>query len=1581
VYGPSNLATATLTTSGPNPLSKEIIGSTDVTIGDTFSYRITIPATPMATALNDVRVLDDLTISAADLSFVSVTKVSGSQPWTPVNSGTSTSLIIEDTTTGIDIPAGEQAVIEISVVLKNTVTNADGRLFSNTASYTFNQVDNDDSTQLAGGGATSADRTIVEPLDVTLQKTGPALMRIGVPETFTLDIQNNGNSTAWDMVIADRVPNAAPGGLCDVPPSGFTAQLFEADGVTPVSSALVEGTDYVTSFVASPDCTLAITMQSAAAALAPTQRLMISYTLTLDEDSPPDTAFTNVAAVTDWYSGDTDGTGATGDIRAYSRTLSDGTSGVVDHEDDHTVVSEQIVLIFHKTVTNVSTGQSPGTDAVPGDTLRYDITITNLGNSALDSFDLVDELDGLSTSERWFAPGSLSNIVVSAVGADTSNSDPNGGVNGTGLLDIRGLSLDAPGGANDTLTVEFEATLAPVITSGTSVLNQTQVAVPFYGLISSDDPNIGGADDPFVVGDEDPTATLITSSPKLIVSKSSEDITDDPAILLAGETLRYTLTVKNIGSENAVNVILSDTIPNFTTYVAGSTSLNDVAVSDPATGVSALEAGMLINSPRDLTPGFMPADSSAATDNVATIVFDVRVNNDTFDGTLISNQGFVKGDGAGSGIFATVPSDDPDTPAIDDPVINLVGDIPLIDSQKTVEIIIDMGTPGFVDPGDTLRYTITTTNQGTRAATGVILTDAVPANTTYVADSVYLNGLAVGQPDSGASPLATGIPISSDDLTPPVPLSGTLSVGGSSIVVFDVQVNAGVASGTIISNQGSVASNETFTELTDWDGDDLNGDQPTEVVVGDGQQLSVTKAVSVVGGGPLEAGDTLEYRITLRNISSVAATDVLITDDLDLPIAGQLSYVAGSAQLDGSAAGINFSGSSLTADYAAAYGDLLPGETTELIFQAVTSSALPIGTTVTNTALASWNLATQSAGATVSIDIGGIPGVASFNGEIWHDSDFDGQSDSGETPQAGWIVEIYLNNSLFETVTTDLNGLYTVNGLAPNSGTGDTYAVRFRHPNAAASTASLGTTVSSFTNDWQQITDILLGSGSNVQGLNLPLQPNGVVYNSVLRTPVPGVTLTMLNSSSGLVLPASCFNDPVQQNQVTLANGYYKFDLNFSQPDCPSGADYLIQVVEPASGFTASPSVINPPATDVSTSAFSVPACPGSTFDAILATADHCEVQGQAGAPPLSVPVRTTGTLYYLHMTLSSGLAPVEDQLFNNHIPVDPELGSAVAVSKTSPLVNVTRGQLVPYTITLNNTLPVPLAFINLVDTFPAGFKYVEGSTRLDGAALEPLVAGQQLIWPDMVLNPDTRLTLKLLLVVSSGVKEGEYVNRVQAINGLTSGEASNIATATVRVVPDPDFDCSDVIGKVFDDTNLNGYQDEGENGIAGVQLVTARGLQINTDEFGRFHLTCALVPDMDRGSNFIMKLNTRSLPSGYRLTTENPRVQRATRGKMMKFNFGASISRVVGLELADGVFEKDSDEIRPQWMSRFDLLLNQLRKEPSVLRITYLADLESMGLVEDRLSVVREEIEERWKVLDCCYQLRIETEVFKRQR
>jgi uncharacterized repeat protein (TIGR01451 family) len=122
------------------------------------------------------------------------------------------------------------------------------------------------------------------------------------------------------------------------------------------------------------------------------------------------------------------------------------------------------------------------------------------------------------------------------------------------------------------------------------------------------------------------------------VQKISTDMTGDPNVLLPGETVRYTITAKNIGAANALNVALRDAIPANTSYVAGSTTLNGAPVADVA-GASPLANGMAINAPGNPS-GSMPADPSNNTANVATITFDVVVNANTAAGTAISNQSF-----------------------------------------------------------------------------------------------------------------------------------------------------------------------------------------------------------------------------------------------------------------------------------------------------------------------------------------------------------------------------------------------------------------------------------------------------------------------------------------------------------------------------------------------------------------------------------------------------------------------------------------------------------------------------------------------------------------------------------------------------------------------------------------------------------------------------------------------------------------------------------------------------------------------------------------------------------------------------
>jgi uncharacterized repeat protein (TIGR01451 family) len=811
----------------------------------------------------------------------------------------------------------------------------------------------------------------------------------------------------------------------------------------------------------------------------------------------------------------------------------------------------------------------------------------------------------------------------------------------------------------------------------------------------------------------------------------------------------------------------------------------------------------------------------------------------------------------------------------------------------------------------------------------------------------------------------------------------TISPNQRLIITYRTQLDANSQNGAQLNNiAGAVqwfdadssvstrqAFNRTLTDGTPGILDFQDAHTVTVVII----TIAITKQVSVVGGGAAMPGGQLDYLVHVTNVSTNPAASVVITDDLSTAGAGRLTFVNPPATMNGSTPGISIAGSVLTANYSAVYGTLQPGQSIDVRFRAQIASGLPVGTTLTNTAVVTWNNPPQTASASVSIDIGGVPGSGSLNGTAWLDANFNKIADLGEPLLQGWTVGLYLNGALVQSVLTDASGAYRFSSVPPTDGTANRYELRFTAPGAGPNTAKLGKADSAFTNWLQRITNITVPSGSNLQNLNLPIGPNGVVYNSLTRAPIAGATLKMLHGSAPL--SATCFDDPAQQGQITQVGGFYRFDLNFSDPGCPSGNSYLIVVTAPTSNYVAGESQVIPPSSNAATAPFSVLTCPTDALPAI----PYCEAQASEFAPPLSVLARSVGTQYYLNLTLDGTAVPGSSQIYNNHIPLDPQLAGAFSITKTTPLVNVTRGQLVPYTITISNAIGAPLQGEQVVDRYPAGFRYVRGSARLDGQPAEPTVTGLQLAWNGLSFGSSTR-TIVLLLAVGAGVGEGEFVNRAQVIDGLTGKPLSGEATARVRVVPDQTFDCTDVFGKVFNDVNRNGVQDNGEDGLPGVRVVTATGLEATTDQYGRFHITCAITPNEDRGSNFVLKLDDRTLPSGFRMSTDQVQIKRATRGKALKFDFGASIHRVVAIDLSDAAFEAGKTEIRVQWQPRVNLLLEELRKAPSVLRLSYVADTEDEALVDRRLEAFKRQLTEAWDAKKDGYVLAIEPEVFWRR-
>jgi len=70
---------------------------------------------------------------------------------------------------------------------------------------------------------------------------------------------------------------------------------------------------------------------------------------------------------------------------------------------------------------------------------------------------------------------------------------------------------------------------------------------------------------------------------------------------------------------------------------------------------------------------------------------------------------------------------------------------------------------------------------------------------------------------------------------------------------------------------------------------------------------------------------------------------------------------------------------------------------------------------------------------------------------------------------------------------------------------------------------------------------------------------------------------------------------------------------------------------------------------------------------------------------------------------------------------------------------------------------------------------------------------------------------------------------------------------------------------------------------------------------------------------------------------------------------------------------------MRRHWQSRIGLLMEELQKGPAVLRLSYVADVESESLVERRLEAIKEQVMTAWQELSCCYELVIEPEVYWR--
>jgi uncharacterized repeat protein (TIGR01451 family) len=176
---------------------------------------------------------------------------------------------------------------------------------------------------------------------------------------------------------------------------------------------------------------------------------------------------------------------------------------------------------------------------------------------------------------------------------------------------------------------------------------------------------------------------------------------------------------------------------------------------------------------------------------------------------------------------------------------------PALDIEKSAE-------PSPVEAGGLLTYTLTVTNTGIVSATGVVVTDAVPANTTYQS--------------CGPAPCGEAGGVVSWTL-------GVLDIGVSRVLTMLVQVDSPLPNGTVLTNTAWVTSTEGLTDT----------DTVTTPVTS-APVLNLVKSSTDANGAPLRPGDRITYTLVVSNTGNETATLVTVSDT----VPAHTTYVPGS---------------------------------------------------------------------------------------------------------------------------------------------------------------------------------------------------------------------------------------------------------------------------------------------------------------------------------------------------------------------------------------------------------------------------------------------------------------------------------------------------------------------------------------------------------------------------------------------------------------------------------------------------------------------------------------------------------------
>jgi uncharacterized repeat protein (TIGR01451 family) len=295
--------------------------------------------------------------------------------------------------------------------------------------------------------------------------------------------------------------------------------------------------------------------------------------------------------------------------------------------------------------------------------------------------------------------------------------------------------------------------------------------------------------------------TAVTGIADLSITNS-----DSPDPVAAGQTLTYTLTATNNGPNDAPSVTVTDNLPAGVTYQSANASQGSCS---QASGTVTCNLGAI-------------ASSSSATITI-TVVPPVA-------GT-ISNTANVSG-----------------SQSVDQTSANDSATATTSVKGVTELSITNADSPDPVDVGKQITYTIRARNNGTQNATGVTVTDPLPASVSYVSATTSRGTCFQSVP--GTVTCAVG------NLTP-----------GQTV---DIRI-------IVMANAVGTVTDTASVQSDQLDVNTANNSATTTTTVRPAADLGVTMTGSP---NPAVVGNTLTYVITVKNNGPSAATGVTAVDTI-----------------------------------------------------------------------------------------------------------------------------------------------------------------------------------------------------------------------------------------------------------------------------------------------------------------------------------------------------------------------------------------------------------------------------------------------------------------------------------------------------------------------------------------------------------------------------------------------------------------------------------------------------------------------------------------------------------------------------